>query len=280
MGRIRTIKPEFSAHEELSELPAETHLFAAALLTYADDEGYFNANPVLLKAGTTPLRDKDGTKLEEQLVQLERIGYIELRRDGAKAIGLVVRFSEHQRVSHPTPSKLRMKFESLPKNSGDVREPLRPEGKGKELKGTGKGKEQSAPEAREVFEIPEWVDRQAFDRFIAMRKKNRKPVADAALPLLVQKLDALRRAGNDPTSVLDQSTLNGWQGLFEVKRDGANQQARSGAAVGIDRTVAPQDATGTREATLGYWRAMRDKGIPRYAVEAPQWVKAELEETA
>jgi hypothetical protein len=39
MGRIRTIKPEFTQDEELSTLHCETHLFAAGLLCYADDFG-------------------------------------------------------------------------------------------------------------------------------------------------------------------------------------------------------------------------------------------------
>jgi|ERR1700733_2021050 len=139
MGRIRTIKPEFHAHEELSSLPAETHLFAGALVNYADDYGYFNANPVLVKAGTNPLRI-DKTKTEDQLEQLERIGYIEVRRSGIKHYGRILKFDEHQRVSHPSPSKIKDKFESLPKYSREVPESFVPEGNGME-QGTGNGKE-------------------------------------------------------------------------------------------------------------------------------------------
>ena len=111
MGRIRTIKPEFHAHEELSVLPAETHLLAAALLNYADDEGYFNAHPGLVKAGTHPLRN-DGLRTEEQLAQLEAMGYIErFSCADSKIVGRIVNFGQHQRVSNPTKSKLRAVFE-------------------------------------------------------------------------------------------------------------------------------------------------------------------------
>jgi hypothetical protein len=41
MGRIRTIKPEFWRSEDLCSLPEATHMLAAALLNYADDEGFF-----------------------------------------------------------------------------------------------------------------------------------------------------------------------------------------------------------------------------------------------
>lgn len=114
-------------HEELSSLPAETHLLAAALVNYADDYGYFNANPVLVKAGTNPLRS-DKTDVARQLEQLEAIGYIEIRKEGIKHYGRVITFDAHQRVSHPTASKIKSKFEALPKSSGNIREPLRPEG--------------------------------------------------------------------------------------------------------------------------------------------------------
>ena len=41
MARIRTIKPDFWKHEDLSALPEITHMLAAALLNHADDEGFF-----------------------------------------------------------------------------------------------------------------------------------------------------------------------------------------------------------------------------------------------
>jgi len=143
MGRIRTIKPEFHAHEDLSALPAETHLLAGALTNYADDAGYFNANPGLVKAGTHPLR-KDPTSTEQQLTQLAAMGYIEIRAcaDG-KTIGKIVNFSIHQKVSHPSDSKLEARFNEgsriIPEGSLKTQEVLRPEqGKGnREFKGTG-----------------------------------------------------------------------------------------------------------------------------------------------
>src|SRR6202012_3749806 len=96
-------------------------------------EGYFNANPVLVKAGTNPLR-VDKTPIEEQLAQLERVGYIEVRRSGIKHYGKVLTFELHQRVSHATPSKLKSKFESLPKSSGEAREIIPPEFNGIEFR--------------------------------------------------------------------------------------------------------------------------------------------------
>lgn len=124
MARIRTIKPEFWTHEELSVLPEATHMLAGALLNYADDEGYFNANPMLIKAACFPLREPS-VKIPESLRSLQTMGYIELgiAPDG-KRYGRVVHFLTHQKVSHPAKSKIK-DIQIVWESSGDPPESLR-----------------------------------------------------------------------------------------------------------------------------------------------------------
>jgi hypothetical protein len=107
MARIRTIKPEFWASEALSLLPEATHMLAAALLNYADDEGYFNANPELIRASCFPLREPS-VKVPVILQQLQECGYLRLgfAKDGRR-YGHIVNFLKHQKVSHPTESKIK-----------------------------------------------------------------------------------------------------------------------------------------------------------------------------
>lgn len=107
MARIRTIKPEFWKHEDLSELPEITHMLAAALLNHADDEGYFNANPALVRAECLPLREPS-VSTHDSLKMLSKIGFIQLGQgEDGKRYGRVVKFDEHQRVNRPTPSKIK-----------------------------------------------------------------------------------------------------------------------------------------------------------------------------
>lgn len=107
MARIRTIKPEFWTHEDLSALPEATHMLAAALLNHADDEGYFNANPGLVKAACCPLREPS-VSVQDSLNHLVSAGYIRLgtASDG-KRYGHVLTFDDHQRVNRPTASKIK-----------------------------------------------------------------------------------------------------------------------------------------------------------------------------
>lgn len=80
------------------------------------------------------------------------------------------------------------------------------------------------------FDLPDWVNGEAWDGYVAMRKKIGKPMTDRAKALAVGKLEAFRDEGYDPAKVLDQSTAASWQGLFAVKGDydGGNNNQRGG----------------------------------------------------
>lgn len=123
MSRIRSLKPEFGQSEKLSAEHSEVHLLAALLLPYADDEGYFNANPKLIQSACCPLRELF-VSVPEILVRLMVVGYIEILdgTDGRK-YGHIVNFLIHQRVTHPSPSKIRL-LVSPPENIVKPLEPL------------------------------------------------------------------------------------------------------------------------------------------------------------
>jgi hypothetical protein len=50
-----------------------------------------------------------------------------------------------------------------------------------------------------------------------MRKRIKHPLDDHTRALAVRKLDKLRGEGSEPGEVLEQSALNDWRGLFEVR---------------------------------------------------------------
>jgi hypothetical protein len=77
-----------------------------------------------------------------------------------------------------------------------------------------------------VFVLPAGIDRKAWDGYEEMRRKRRCGLTDSGRELCMKKLESLKRAGHDPTAVLNQSTMNGWQGLFELKGEKSNGGAR------------------------------------------------------
>lgn len=206
MARIRTIKPEFWRNEDLCNLPEATHMLAAALLNYADDFGYFNANPKLIEGEIYPLR-KPSVKIPESLRSLQTIGYLELGTtpDG-KNWGRVVHFTSHQKVSHPTDSKiscLSITWEhsgNTPENILNPPDPLRPEGKGKE-----QGKERNARASRfdEFWNVcPKKVGKGKAEKIYLRSLQETSP----DLLIAAMRRYAASQAGKDETYIAHPST--------------------------------------------------------------------------
>ncbi|WP_112288496.1 DnaT-like ssDNA-binding domain-containing protein [Rahnella sp. AN3-3W3] len=117
MARIRTIKPEFWTDEDMAEVSEAACLLAIGLLNYADDEGFFNANPKLIKAAVFPIREPSVT-IPVMLRELSNQGYLTLfSTSDSKHFGLISNFAKHQVVNKPRPSKIRG-LELLPYNYG------------------------------------------------------------------------------------------------------------------------------------------------------------------
>jgi hypothetical protein len=209
MGRIRTVKPEFNSHESLSALSCQAHLMAEALLCYADDEGYFNANPGLVRANTCPLRDdfKDVRKL---LAELAKVGYLRfgVTADG-KRFGHIVHFLDHQKISHPSPSKISNKeilwegSGKIPEDSRKALDILRPEqGTGNGERGTGKGNRELLPPGGDrnpivsdsEFDFEDRADPVAEEQMemIRMVKSLEEAMPPDATPIPPERRDAIR----------------------------------------------------------------------------------------
>jgi hypothetical protein len=109
--RIRTIKPEFWTHPVMTRQSDATKLLAVGLLNYADDEGYFYAEPRMVRAALRPF-DEDSTIVRRGLDDLSNIGFVSVCEHSSHGlIGLVLNFKKHQRVDRPAPSKIRSFYE-------------------------------------------------------------------------------------------------------------------------------------------------------------------------
>lgn len=84
-----------------------------------------------------------------------------------------------------------------------------------------KDKEQAKDKEQERLQedIPEWVDKRAWNDFIEMRNKIKKPLIGRAITLCIEALDKIRKNGDDPKAVLEQSVMNSYQGVFPLRED-------------------------------------------------------------
>jgi len=144
MPRIRTIKPEFFAHPEITALSFPARLLLIALLTQADDEGRLLEQRKKIDGNSFgETDDADVCDLLDELEKHDRI--VRYEADGKRLIQ-VLNFDKHQTINRPTKSSYISPSEaslnghaSLPDDSlnthGDVTEDSLEEGKGREGKG-------------------------------------------------------------------------------------------------------------------------------------------------
>jgi hypothetical protein len=71
-----------------------------------------------------------------------------------------------------------------------------------------------------AFEIPEWITKETWAAFKEMRKIKRAPLTDRASTLIVKELLKLQSEGHNPESVLNQSIMKSWTGVFPLKTGG------------------------------------------------------------
>jgi hypothetical protein len=139
MARIRTIKPEFWTHPIMGRLDDSSKSLAIALLNFSDDEGFFQADPNLVRSSCRPF-DDDSTIIRRCLGTLIKSGWVEIKTHPTHgAIGRVVNFAEHQRIDRPKVSNLSSYFVDDESTIDRRLIDAGMEGKGMEGKGKGSG---------------------------------------------------------------------------------------------------------------------------------------------
>lgn len=73
--------------------------------------------------------------------------------------------------------------------------------------------------------LPSWLSEDLWKEFLRMRKSIKKPPTDFAQFLVLKTLYDLKAAGHDPVACLEQSIVNSWADVYELKAKKATRQA-------------------------------------------------------
>lgn len=99
---------------------------------------------------------------------------------------------------------------------------------------------------------------QAFTDYVEMRKQIKKPMTDRAVELAMKKLKELSTLPFSDSmdnelaiQILNQSIMNGWQGLFPLKEQKANYQYKKGGGKGGENNQSRGQAADFYEQLLG-----------------------------
>lgn len=136
MSRIRTIKPEFWGHPKTARLSRDARLLFLGLLNESDDHGRQLGSPKRIAGAVFPNdEDVSAKRVIAWITELECVGLVRRYNvDGVEYL-LIVGFSEHQKVAHPTASRLPAPtwvngsgkaHDDLTNNSGEDLESLNP----------------------------------------------------------------------------------------------------------------------------------------------------------
>lgn len=107
MARIRTLKPDFCNSPSTARLSRDARLFFVQLLTDVDDEGRCPWSAKRLAGTLYPSdEDVDGALVTEWVQECEQAGMVQRYVVDGYPVLAVINFVKHQRVSHPSPSRL------------------------------------------------------------------------------------------------------------------------------------------------------------------------------
>ena len=105
-------------------------------------------------------------------------------------------------------------------NSGTInKQETKPNGNSK------KGISKEIPEKKVYF--PDALLNDAFLGFIEFRKKIKSPMTDHAIDLIIKSLDKLTSDNDEKIEIINQSIVNGWKGVFPLKKQGQQQNRGS-----------------------------------------------------
>ena len=69
-----------------------------------------------------------------------------------------------------------------------------------------------------MIPLPAWIDPEAWDAFVQMRREIKKPLTQRGAVRALKRLQEIHDAGQDANEALDQSSDMRWQDIYAVKK--------------------------------------------------------------
>ena len=102
--------------------------------------------------------------------------------------------------------------------------------------------QEEKPLSTPLIKLPDWLDKQIWQDYINHRKQIKSKMTKKAEELAIKKLEKFRDNGNDPVAVIEQTIMQGWKGLFELKdgKQGANNNNLENLGKNLLKSIADQ----------------------------------------
>ena len=226
MARGRIISKSISHSEKLAllyEVDNGLAEFACLLFTWliphTDDHGQISASPLSVKMEVMTNSPRSILDVKNALSLLAVVKLIELHK--TEPILRIVNFDSFQtfrgdRTKQNKYPNLKWLTKDIPTSTTDIPCHAIREVKGSEEK-LKEEKKNKTKEKEGAFILPDWIDKTAWNEFILMRKKIKKPLTDYAAKLKIKKLEQLQSEGNNHVEVLNRSIESDWHDIYSLK---------------------------------------------------------------
>lgn len=220
----RIIKESIRSSDTIASLTDFEFRLWVNLIVSVDDAGRGDARPAIIKGSAFPLRERVTVKdIKDALHGLAAKGCVSLYKVDGKPYFWFPSWTEHQRIrdskpKYPAPPE-NAEFDDSCGNSPQLaascgNPPPETESESKSESST--NIPPKSPQGGVLDELSPEL-REAVEGFIEYRKKIKKPMTDRAIELLIGKLRKMAATDAERIEMLNQSVMNGWQGVFELK---------------------------------------------------------------
>lgn len=219
----RILKESIKTSEEINRLSWFEEVVFERLIVTVDDYGCFDGRVIVLKNELFPTKDNVTRKaIEDAVAKLERVNLLtRYEVEGRPYIHLNT-FEAHQRVRNQ-----RRKYPEPPQKTcqsidGQLSDNCQLESESNPIRIQSESETESESKSEPAFEAkydwsPEFES--AWNAFCEMRskKKDARSFTDEAKKRIIAKLQKLSPYESEQIAILDESTMNGWSGVFALK---------------------------------------------------------------
>ena len=82
----------------------------------------------------------------------------------------------------------------------------------------------------DAFALPEWMPEAAWNGWVKMRARIKKPLTERARDMAVSKLKAMRDGGHDIEKILERSEFKNYVDLYPIAEQDSKATSRNAAA--------------------------------------------------
>ena len=221
----RIIKESIRTSEDVNRMSDFQFRLWVSLITYVDDYGRGDARAQIIKSACFPLRERITIKdIDAALKALAGIGFVSLYEVDGKPYLYFPTWESHQKIrskrsKYPAPLEnqdLQTHVDNLPtyvdnlQTDVDNLQTYVPV-----IQSNPNPNPNPNPNRAEYSASAALND--AILSFVEFRKKSKKPMTDKAVELMIKKLNELSNREDEQIAILNQSILNGWTGIYELK---------------------------------------------------------------